>query len=165
MSTKLVRILTLAVALALVGAGAALAATVVKSAKNPTFGKIVVNSSGLTLYHNTKEKGSIVCTGSCAKVWPPLLVGKTAKLKVGPGVKVAHVGKIKRPNGHFQATYYGKPLYRYAGDSKRGDVKGEGIGGIWFALKTNGALAKTPSGTTTTTTTTNTSTSTNPYGY
>jgi len=33
MSTKLVRILTLAVALALVGAGAALAATVVKSAK------------------------------------------------------------------------------------------------------------------------------------
>jgi predicted lipoprotein with Yx(FWY)xxD motif len=106
------RILTLAVALALVGAGAALAATVVKSAKNPAFGKIVVNSSGLTLYHNTKEKGSIVCTGSCAKTWPPLLVGKTAKLKVGPGVKVAHVGKIKRPDGHFQATYYGKPLYR-----------------------------------------------------
>ncbi len=162
MSTRLARVVAVFAALALVGAGVALAATLtVKSAKNPTFGRIVVNSSGFTLYHNTKEKGSIKCTGSCAKVWPPLVVAKKAKLKAGPGIRVAKLGRIKRPDGRFQVTYFGKPLYRYAPDKKRGDVKGEGIGGIWFALKTTGGLTKKPTSTGTTPTTT----STNPYGY
>lgn len=156
MSTRLARVLALFAALALIGAGVALAAGVtVKSTKNPTLGKIVVNSHRLTLYHNTKEKkGLIKCTASCKTVWPPLLVGKTVKVKAGAGIKASKLGKIKRPDGHFQVTYYGKPLYRYAGDSKPGNVNGEGIGGIWFALKTNGALAKAASTTTTNTTTT-----------
>jgi predicted lipoprotein with Yx(FWY)xxD motif len=159
MSTRFARVVAVFAALALVGAGVALAAAVtVKSAKNPTYGRLVVNSSGFTLYHNTKEKGSIKCTGSCAKIWPPLYVGKTQKVKAGPGINLAKLGKIKRPNGRFQVTYAGKPLYRYSGDTKAGTVNGEGIGGIWFAIKANGALAKAPVGTTTNTTTTNTTT-------
>ena len=155
MSIRLARIVALFAAFALVGAGVALAAAVtVNSAKNPTLGKIAVSSSGFTIYHNTKEKGSIKCTGACAKIWPPLLVGKSEKVKAGPGINLAKLGKIKRPNGRFQVTYYGKPLYRYAPDTKPGSINGEGIGGIWFALKTNGALAKTASTTTTNTTTT-----------
>ena len=155
MSIRLARIVALFAAFALVGAGVALAAAVtVNSAKNPTLGKIVVSSSGFTIYHNTKEKGSIKCTGACAKIWPPLFVGKTVKVKAGPGIRAAKLGKIKRPNGRFQVTYYGKPLYRYAPDTKPGSINGEGIGGIWFALKTNGALAKAASTTTTNTTTT-----------
>jgi len=155
MSIRLARIVALFAAFALVGAGVALAAAVtVNSAKNPTLGKIVVSSSGFTIYHNTKEKGSIKCTGACAKIWPPLLVGKSEKVKAGPGINLAKLGKIKRPNGRFQVTYYGKPLYRYAPDTKPGSINGEGIGGIWFALKTNGALAKAASTTTTNTTTT-----------
>ena len=162
MSTRLTRVVAILAAFALVGAGVALAAAVtVKSAKNPTYGKIVVNSKGFTLYHNTKEKGSIKCTGACAKIWPPLLVGKSVKVKAGPGINLAKLGKIKRPNGRFQVTYFGKPLYRYAPDSKPGSVKGEGIQGIWFAIKANGALAKKP---VTGGTTTNTTTSTLP-GY
>jgi predicted lipoprotein with Yx(FWY)xxD motif len=160
MSTKFTPIVALFAALALVTAGVALAAAVtVKSKNNATLGKVVVNSSGKTLYRNTKEKkGLIKCTGSCAVTWPPLLVGKNAKLKAGLGIKAAKLGKIKRPNGRFQVTYYGHPLYRYAGDSSPGNVNGEGLGGIWFALKTNGALAKTTSTSTATTTTTTTST-------
>ena len=155
MSIRLARIVALFAAFALVGAGVALAAAVtVNSAKNPTLGKIVVSSSWFTIYHNTKEKGSIKCTGACAKIWPPLLVGKSEKVKAGPGINLAKLGKIKRPNGRFHVTYYGKPLYRYAPDTKPGSINGEGIGGIWFALKTNGALAKAASTTTTNTTTT-----------
>jgi predicted lipoprotein with Yx(FWY)xxD motif len=155
MSTRLARVVAVFAALALVGAGVALAAAVtVNSAKNPTLGKIVVNSRGFTLYHNTKEKkGLIKCTGSCTAVWPPLIVGKPAPVKAGHGINLAKLGKIKRPDGRFQVTYYGQPLYRYAPDTKAGQIGGEGIGGIWFALKTNGALAKTTSGTTTNTTT------------
>jgi predicted lipoprotein with Yx(FWY)xxD motif len=155
MSTRFARVVALFAALALVGAGVALAAAVtVKSTKNPTFGRIVVSSRRFTLYHNTKEKGSIKCTGACAKIWPPLLVGKTQGVKAGPGINPAKLGRIKRPNGLLQVTYYGKPLYRYAPDTQPGTVKGEGIGGIWFAVKANGALAKTASGMTTSTNTT-----------
>ncbi len=159
MRTRFARFVTVFAALALVTAGVALAATLkVNSASNPTLGKIVVSSGGLTLYHNTKEtNGKIVCKGACLATWPPLLVTKTEALKAGPGINAAKLGRIKRPDGHFQVTYYGEPLYRFSGDSVRGNVNGEGIGGIWFALKTNGALAKPASpGTTTTGTTTTT---------
>ena len=163
MSKKLGRFVALFGSLALITAGLALAAVVtVNSASNATLGKVVVSSKGLTLYHNTKETaGKIKCTGSCTTIWPPLLIGANATPKAGPGVLASKLGKIKRPNGRFQVTYFGKPLYRYAPDSKPGSVKGEGIQGIWFAIKANGALAKKP---VTGGTTTNTTTSTLP-GY
>lgn len=163
MRTRFTSVLTMVAALALVTAGVALAATLkVSSASNPTLGKIVVSSGGLTLYHNTKEtNGKIACNGACLATWPPLLVTKTEVLKAGPGINASKLGRIKRPDGHFQATYYGQPLYRFSGDSVRGDVNGEGLGGIWFVLKTNGALAKPSSPSTTTTGTTTTT----PYGY
>lgn len=163
MRTRFTSVLTMVAALALVTAGVALAATLkVSSASNPTLGKIVVSSGGLTLYHNTKEtNGKIACNGACLATWPPLLVTKTEVLRAGPGINASKLGRIKRPDGHFQATYYGQPLYRFSGDSVRGDVNGEGLGGIWFVLKTNGALAKPSSPSTTTTGTTTTT----PYGY
>lgn len=163
MRTRFTSVVTMVAALALVTAGVALAATLkVSSASNPTLGKIVVSSGGLTLYHNTKEtNGKIACNGACLATWPPLLVTKTEVLRAGPGINASKLGRIKRPDGHFQATYYGQPLYRFSGDSVRGDVNGEGLGGIWFVLKTNGALAKPSSPSTTTTGTTTTT----PYGY
>lgn len=174
MSTRLGRILlVVGAALVLAAAGAALAAALeVKAADNPTLGKIVVNSSGLTLYHNKLEThGKIVCTGSCATTWPPLLTSKKGKLKAGPGVNASRLGRIKRPDGHYQVTYYGEPLYRFAGDSKAGETKGEGLGGVWFALHTSGKIAKASSTSTSTTTSTSTSTTTTTggtttsYGY
>lgn len=176
MSARFVHILALVSALVLATAGAAFAFTVftVKSENSAALGKIAVNSKGFALYHNTQEKhGKIVCTGACATAWPPLLTTKTAKLKAGPAISASKLGRIKRPDGRFQVTYYGEPLYRYAGDTKQGEVNGEGIGGIWFAVGTNGKLAKPAStGSTTTTTTpytapgtTTGTTTTGPYGY
>ena len=45
-------------------------------------------------------------------------------------VKVA-----KRPDGKMQVTFNGKPLYRFSGDSKNGDAKGQGFDGVWFVIK------------------------------
>jgi hypothetical protein len=56
---------------------------------------------------------------------------------------VGKFGTIKRANGMLQATYKGRPLYTYAGDSAPGQTKGNGLGGIWHVLHVNpkGAVA------------------------
>ena len=57
------------------------------------------------------------------------------------GVNRALLGTIKRADGTVQLTLHGWPLYRYAGDSAPGNVNGEGIGGVWFAVRPTGAKA------------------------
>ena len=136
------------VLLAVVGAGAAMAATstsggTVKTAKTGAYGSLLVTSSGMTLYHLTSEKpGSIKCTGGCAMAWPPLLVKDGVKPTAGSGVTASKLGTIKRRDGRLQVTYARLPLYRYAIDRKIGDVKGQGVGGVWFAVTPAGKLAK-----------------------
>lgn len=129
--------------------GAALAATksTVRAAHNATYGSLLVASNGLTLYHLTSEpRGTITCTGKCASFWPPLYVGAKTKLRAGAGVRAARLGRIRRPDGRFQVTYAGMALYRFAGDARAGDVKGEGLKdvGTWYAIRPSGALATKP---------------------
>src|SRR5581483_924178 len=103
--------------------------------------KIVVTSTGLTLYHDTAEKkGTISCTGACAKVWVPLLA--TGKPLAGPGLNAGKLGTIKRPDGKIQGTYNGVALYRYASDKAAGQTKGQGAEGIWFAVTAAGSVTK-----------------------
>src|SRR5438874_10161664 len=50
-------------------------ALALKSQSVPNLGTLVADGQGLTLYHlKTEVNGTIACTGSCASVWPPLLV-------------------------------------------------------------------------------------------
>jgi predicted lipoprotein with Yx(FWY)xxD motif len=102
---------------------------------------VLVNAAGLTLYRNSTEMGRIRCTGACATAWPPLYVPSGDKLVAGAGVVQAKLGTIVRPGGRRQATYAGKPLYRFASDRKPGDARGQGLGGVWFAVVTPGAAA------------------------
>ena len=128
--------------------------TTVKSTNVSALGKILVNASGRTLYHNSFEKTNVVkCTGTCASQWPPLVVAAGAKPVAGPGVMASMLGTVKRSDGKIQVTYGGKPLYLFSGDKKAGDVKGQGDGGIWHALAPSGSVvtkaANTSSGSTT----------------
>ena len=54
------------------------------------------------------------------------------------------LGTIERPDGKTQVTFKGRPLYSFAGDSKAGDVNGEGIKdvGTWHAAVTAKATPK-----------------------
>jgi predicted lipoprotein with Yx(FWY)xxD motif len=149
--------------LAVAGVGVAMAATMsgsgtVKAAHNSKFGSLLVTAAGMTLYHYTPDKqGTIKCTAACAKFWPPLLVKGSAKPKAGAGVSAAKLSTAKRPDGTTQVAYAGLTLYRYSGDKKPGDVKGQAFAGIWFAVTPAGTLARasktgTPAPPTTTTT-------------
>jgi predicted lipoprotein with Yx(FWY)xxD motif len=155
MATRRIRQLTLIGVLMAVGLAGALAATAsssatVKAAQNAKYGSLIVNSSGRTLYHLTSEtKGAIKCTGACATLWPPLLVSGSAKPTAGAGLTAAKLGTIKRPGGQIQVTYNGLPLYRYSPDKKSGEVLGEGVDGVWFAVSSAGKIVKHASAATT----------------
>ena len=115
----------------------------VKVVQTSAYGKLLATSGGLTLYHYTDEtRGKVDCKGACAKLWPPLLVKAGAKPSVGRGLAAAKVGTIKRPDGGIQVTYNGLGLYRYAPDTKAGDVKGQGLFKAWYVIAPSGKIVK-----------------------
>jgi predicted lipoprotein with Yx(FWY)xxD motif len=105
-------------------------------------GRVLVDAQGRTLYLFEKDKGtSSSCYGACASIWPPLTTSAMSKAVAGRGVAVTKLGSSKRTDGKAEVTYDGHPLYTYAGDTKRGDVQGEGLdqfGAEWYALSPNG---------------------------
>jgi len=104
---------------------------VVMTAKNKALGRtILVNLRGLSLYSLSVERhGKFICTNmACLALWHPLTVPKGTK-----PTGVARLGTVKRPGGKLQVTYRGAPLYTFAQDTKKGDVKGNGFKdvGVW----------------------------------
>jgi predicted lipoprotein with Yx(FWY)xxD motif len=104
-------------------------------------GKVLVDSSGHTLYLFKKDSGpASKCAGACASDWPPLLA-KGAPT-AGGGAKTSLVATTKRSDGASQVTYNGHPLYRYEGDSSAGDTNGQGVtafGAAWYAVGAGGS--------------------------
>jgi predicted lipoprotein with Yx(FWY)xxD motif len=116
------------------------------SLRSTAYGKILVNSKGLTLYlwvKDTKDKSA--CSGACLDVWPFVLV--SGKPTAGPGVKASLLGTIKEKGGH-EVTYNGHPLYTFTSDTKPGIISGEGnatFGGPWWVVSAAGnAITKKP---------------------
>jgi predicted lipoprotein with Yx(FWY)xxD motif len=127
-----------------VGGGQAQAGATVRVATDPRLGPILVDAAGRTLYLYTKDTpGTSTCTGPCATLWPPLTVPAGSEPQAGPGVS-GTLGVIARPDGTRQVTINGQPLYRYSGDQGPGDVRGQGVGNVWFVVKPSGAQNATP---------------------
>jgi predicted lipoprotein with Yx(FWY)xxD motif len=107
---------------------------------NSRLGKILVDSSGRTLYMFKKDRGTkSACFGACAAAWPPLRTSGTPK--AGSGARASLLGTTKRSDGKPQVTYNGHPVYLFVMDKKAGDVNGENInafGGHWFAISAAG---------------------------
>jgi predicted lipoprotein with Yx(FWY)xxD motif len=107
--------------------------TVAKKANNATLGKVVLISvKNRTLYTLSDEvRGKFSCVDACLDAWPPLIVGKNVKPR-GP----AALSRIKRPDGRFQVTFRGRPLYTFVSDTAAGQATGDGVlggSGTWRA--------------------------------
>jgi predicted lipoprotein with Yx(FWY)xxD motif len=106
-------------------------------------GQILIDSHGRTLYLYAPDgKSKSTCYGQCASFWPPLLAA--GKLRAAHGVKASLLGTTKRKDGKLQVTYAGHPLYRFAEDKEPGDVNGQGLQSIWYAVSVRGAKVTTP---------------------
>jgi predicted lipoprotein with Yx(FWY)xxD motif len=134
-----------AFALSLAVLGAASAAGSTSGAKVGTartdLGRLIVDGRGRTLYLFERDKhGRSACSGACAAVWMPLVThGKPVAIH---GAKQSLLGVVRRADGRRQVKYAGHPMYRYIGDTMRGQTNGEGSqefgAGCWDALTPSG---------------------------
>ena len=105
-----------------------------------SYGSILQDKRGRTLYLFTKEQGSkSKCYGDCARAWPPLITKGTPQ--AGKGAKASKLGTTKRKNGKLQVTYNGHPLYFYVDEDEPNEVLCQAVsefGGIWYVVNKNG---------------------------
>lgn len=91
-------------------------------------GKIYTDAKGMTLYTFDKDDlGKSTCNDECAMKWPPFMAASGAEAEGEWTV-------IDREDGQKMWAYDGKPTYRYSGDKKAGDTKGDGFGGAWHLI-------------------------------
>ncbi len=101
-------------------------------AQDSPLGRILVDEKGITLYMFDRDNNGIAsCYDQCAKKWPPLVA--KGDIMRGEGVP-GRLNSIERSDGLRQVAYNDIPLYYYAEDKAPGDVKGQGVNGMWFVL-------------------------------
>jgi len=115
--------------------------------RSTSLGTVLVDSHKRTLYMLTADGKNVShCSGACAANWPPAKA--PSKPKLAAGLTKSKFKVIKRSDGSHQLAYAGHPLYRFIGDSKPGDVNGEGInafGGLWYVLNKSGTAVTSAS--------------------
>jgi len=90
--------------------------------------EMLAAKNGMTLYTFDKDQGGMSgCYDECAKKWPPYFAKKSEKA-------MKDWTMVKRKDGKLQWAYDAKPLYFYAGDKKKGDKTGDGLGGVWHIV-------------------------------
>jgi predicted lipoprotein with Yx(FWY)xxD motif len=104
-----------------------------------------VDAHKRTLYMLTADGRNVShCSGQCAANWPPAKA-PAGRPTLATGLSRSKLRVIKRSDGSHQLAYAGHPLYRFVGDSRPGDVNGEGInafGGLWYVLNKSGKAVK-----------------------
>ncbi len=101
-----------------------------------SLGNALVGPTGHTLYTFDKDTtpGASACTSSgCMSTWPALTAAGTPT--AGSGASGTLAVFTRSDINASQVSYNGKPLYYYAPDANVGDVKGDGVGGVWHVAK------------------------------
>ncbi len=85
---------------------------------------------GRTLYVFDRDHpwGASNCYEGCTETWPAFVA------RIGAAV-TGELSVHTRTDGRMQWGWNGKPLYYFAGDREPGDVEGDGLGGVWHAVR------------------------------
>ena len=100
-----------------------------------TAGPALAGEDGMTLYvlFGDNEDGS-GCIDACEDAWPPFTIEPGTEVVAGEGV-TGEFPTTTRPDGTTQATWFGRPLYYYDGDTSPGDANGHEVGDVWFVVE------------------------------
>ncbi|MFD3998709.1 SCO0930 family lipoprotein [Streptomyces sp. NPDC058548] len=107
---------------------------------DPKLGPIIVDGRGFTVYRFTKDTNwpmKSACTADCLANWPVVAPVPEKNTK---GITSRNYLVLNRPDGAKQQTIDCWPVYTFAADTKPGDTKGQGAGGVWFAVSPEGKL-------------------------
>jgi predicted lipoprotein with Yx(FWY)xxD motif len=125
--------------LAVIATGSATAATRAPVIRyvDDQFGPVLATPKKQALYYwNAERDFKIHCTGSCAKLWPPLVVRSRAAVpRRVAGIK-GTFGTIRRPDGRLQVTYNRRPIYTYVHEGPT-QVLCDDVDG-WFVVRLRG---------------------------
>jgi predicted lipoprotein with Yx(FWY)xxD motif len=110
-----------------------------------SLGDVLVDGAGMTLYaFENDTDGAPTCEGECATAWPAAIV--TGDPVVGDGLDPATFAVVPALAGGDQLTAGGHPLYTFSGDSAPGDVNGQEVGDVWYAVRADGSLVEDDEG-------------------
>ncbi|GAB2668574.1 hypothetical protein [Kribbella swartbergensis] len=128
------------------GPTAAKAGTKLATAEVAGLGKIVVDGNRRTVYVFDKDTaGKSNCEGDCLAKWPVVPAGDGDPQL--DGIDASLVGTVTRSDGSKQLAIGGLPIYLFAQDTKAGEAKGQGVGGVWWVVGADGKKITTqPSG-------------------
>jgi predicted lipoprotein with Yx(FWY)xxD motif len=108
------------------------------------YGTVLFDGRGFVLYGFTADpRNASRCTGKCATVWPPYIVATRPTALAGVSQRL--LGRVRRPDGRYQATYAGRPLYYYVGDRKPAQILCQNVvefGGRWLVVAPSGRLVR-----------------------
>jgi predicted lipoprotein with Yx(FWY)xxD motif len=127
------------VTLAVVAVGSATAAIRPPAIRyvDDRFGPVLATPKKQALYYWTAENDyKIHCKGSCAKLWPPLVVRSRAAVPLHVSGIKGTFGTIRRPDGRLQVTFKRRPVYTYAHEGPT-QVLCDNVGG-WFVVRLRG---------------------------
>ena len=106
-----------------------------------SLGSILVDGTGRTLYLFTADSpAATACAADCLANWPPLPASAAPTL--GPGLDAEDFTTVTAADGTEQVSFYGHPLYFFAGDAAPGDINGQGVGGKWYVVDGEGNAVK-----------------------
>lgn len=98
---------------------------------------VLTDSEGFALYYFRKdEPGKSNCNDPCSVTWPPVPADEQIDTSALDG---SRLGSVTRDDGTEQLAYDGRPLYLFVDDVDPGDVTGQGVGNVWFAVAPDGS--------------------------
>ncbi len=86
----------------------------------------LVDAEGNSLYYFANDEQNVSnCADGCATAWP--VFEDDTELVIPSAFSSSQFGTITRTDGKSQITYAGKPLYFFAQDTQRGEIKGHTV--------------------------------------
>ncbi|MDC9722223.1 MAG: hypothetical protein PSN34_05555 [Urechidicola sp.] len=115
------------------------ASPTVKLVDNATFGEILTDAEGISLYFFSDDaKDTSECLDGCLNIWPIFYIENL--VLDSEGLDITDFATITRTDGAMQTTYKGWPLYYYVSDVNTGDTLGDNVGEEWFIAKPDYSL-------------------------